>query len=305
MAALASGTLGCFHTLSDTKQPIHQPTVITKKIPMPPRPRSASGGHAFARSLRALDRDAREAAVTQEILRGNFPEHLRKFVSVRIPFRDPHTRKWGTAILEVMPDYLAVGSDQDFVTMPMTPDSAQKIADRFGCILPTPTIVDAIYRSAALRLRPKTFAPGPTMVNVDTFVKHNDTLDPQRRVRRRGTLVAGHKKDVVLTARLTAQPDRVAIYGWHRSAGRPIQPLSLVHGKTYADYSHGIRLIRQTVVVNNRPMHIQDVFRDAGLARIVTTDGGRTPLRYPGVPRIAIGPSERPTNELAQGPDQS
>ena len=30
-------------------------------------------------------------------------------------------------------------------------------------------------------------------------------------------------------------PDRVAIYGWHRPDGRPIQPLSTVHGFRYAD----------------------------------------------------------------------
>ncbi len=41
-----------------------------------------------------------------------------------------------------------------------------------------------------------------------------------------GKLIAGHKKDVVITNRLLTMPKRVAIYGWHRPNGSPIQPLA-------------------------------------------------------------------------------
>lgn len=41
-------------------------------------------------------------------------------------------------------------------------------------------------------------------------------------------LLAGHKKDLVLTRRLVGRPDRVAIYDWHRLDGRPIHPLSML-----------------------------------------------------------------------------
>ena len=50
--------------------------------------------------------------------------------------------------IEVMPDYLAVGSDDDFVRMPMRPQTAQQIADAFGCVLPTRKIVDAMDAAA-------------------------------------------------------------------------------------------------------------------------------------------------------------
>ena len=56
--------------------------------------------------------------------------------------------------IEVMPDYLAVGSDDDFVRMPMTPQTAQQIADLFGCMLPTRKMVDAIDAAAEVRLAP-------------------------------------------------------------------------------------------------------------------------------------------------------
>jgi hypothetical protein len=58
-----------------------------------------------------------------------------------------------------------------------------------------------------------------------------------------GVLLAGHKKDLVLTRKLATRPNRVAIYGWHQLSGEPIQPVSTVHVAEYADYSHGVRLI--------------------------------------------------------------
>ena len=58
-----------------------------------------------------------------------------------------------------MPDYLAVGSDDDFVRMPMTPQTAQQIADLFGCILPTRKMVDAIDAAADSPPRARSRSP--------------------------------------------------------------------------------------------------------------------------------------------------
>ncbi len=41
-----------------------------------------------------------------------------------------------------------------------------------------------------------------------------------------GALIASDKKDLVLTNRLRSHLDRVAIYGWHPTGGKPIQSLS-------------------------------------------------------------------------------
>ena len=48
------------------------------------------------------------------------------------------------------PDYLAVGSDDDFFRMPMTPVLGQQLADLTGCSLPTRKMVAAIYAQAAV-----------------------------------------------------------------------------------------------------------------------------------------------------------
>lgn len=73
------------------------------ELPLPPRPKDAPGGAAVAQRIDALDRAAREEFVVAEILRGNVPASSRRFVSVPVA---------GGAI-EVAPDYLAVGSDED------------------------------------------------------------------------------------------------------------------------------------------------------------------------------------------------
>ncbi len=57
----------------------------------------------------------------------------------------------------VTPDYLGIGSDADFVRMPMMPGTAQQIADLFQCILPARKMVNDIYAQAQVKLAPYPF----------------------------------------------------------------------------------------------------------------------------------------------------
>jgi len=103
------------------------------------------GGKFFAETVADLPPKAREAAIVQEILRGNIPDFLRTFVTIKV----------GDGVAyEVMPDYLAIGTDADFVRMPMMPQSAAIIATAFGCTLPTRKMVNDIYAQAAIKLEP-------------------------------------------------------------------------------------------------------------------------------------------------------
>jgi hypothetical protein len=88
-----------------------------------------------------------------------------------------------------------------------------------------------------------------------------------------GMLVAGQKKDLVITSRLLTYPGRVAIYGWHRENGIPIQSLSTVHGENYADYSHGVRLISAVAYVDDEERSLVDVLQDPQLAPAVSFEG--------------------------------
>jgi hypothetical protein len=158
----------------------------------------------------------------------------------------------------------------------MTPQTAQPVADAFGCALPTRKLVDEIDRNATVRLDPIPFTEAREVT--ETFVRHNELIEKQRAGKTLGDLVAGIKKDIVVTNRLAENANRVAIYGWHKLDGTPIQPLSIVHVNSYMDYSHGVRLIRRTVIVYGKPRDIRQVMHAADVAGLLSDEG---PLDWP------------------------
>jgi len=241
---------------------------------IPARAATAPGGHEFARRLEALSGPARDALIRAELLAGNIPDFLRHLVPISIPDGgSPPSRV--ELIACVLPDYLAIGSDRDFVFVPMGLAAALEVAGGLGFTLPTPDLVDAIYRASAIKLAPFPLPASDEMRSTAYFVWHNDLIAQQRDALRAavGELTAGHKKDLVLSSRLWSLPGRVAIYGWHRSADEPIQPLSTRHGARYADYSHGVRLVSDTVYVNGMPRAMAEVLEDSALASRLTDEG--------------------------------
>ena len=57
-------------------------------------------------------------------------------------------------------------------------------------------------------------------------------------------------------------PGKVAIYGWHKPDGKPIQPLYTGHTASWVDYSHGIRLVSRRMTVNGEAKTIDEVLAD-------------------------------------------
>ncbi|HNM47260.1 MAG TPA: hypothetical protein PKH51_09605, partial [Candidatus Sumerlaeota bacterium] len=86
--------------------------------------------------------------------------------------------------------------------------------------------------------------------------------------------------DVVITNRLLEKTHRVAIYGWRKMDNQPIQPLTIVHVDWYVDYSHGIRLIQRQVMVNGKPMLIDEVLSDPHLHVLLSDEGQMKITRY-------------------------
>jgi len=243
---------------------------------IPARPVDAAGGSAFIKKIADLKPADREEAIAREILRGNIPDFLRKFQTITVTAKDKAGRQH-TASYDVMPDCLAIGSDTNFVRMPMTPMTAQRIADAFGCALPTRKIVDDVYEAASVHLEPIPLTEDRE--SVATFAKHHELIEQQRKGKELGALVAGIKKDVVVTNRLAEKPNRVAIYGWHKLVGTPIQPLTIVHRDTYVDYSHGVRLMKRTVIVDGKPRDVRHVLHAADACGLLSDEG---PVSWPG-----------------------
>jgi hypothetical protein len=79
---------------------------------------------------------------------------------------------------------------------------------------------------------------------------------------------------------LQQNPGKVAIYGWHKSDGRAIQPLSTIHENTYSDYSHGMRMVSPKVIINGQVYNIETVLKDKDLSQLLSYEGTINKLRY-------------------------
>lgn len=244
-----------------------------RATPIPARPADAPTGSAFGAGLAATDDEAREALIRQELLEGNIPQFLRRLQPVEL-----HATLGARAlriVLCVMPDYLAVGSDRDYLLVPLRLQTALAVADRYGFALPTDAVVDAIYAQSAVHLAPQPLPASAQMRSTRYYLTHDAMVREQRAgfEETPGALVAGDKKDLVLTSLLWSYPERVAIYGWHTRDARPIQPLSIVHGWHYVDYSHGTRLLSRRILVNGAPADLYSALEDPALAPLLNHHG--------------------------------
>ena len=245
---------------------------LTREIPA--RSLEDLTGSQFVRSVSNMTAPEREQAILTEISKGNLPEFLRKLVPVELRCDSGAARNL-VATIFVTPDYLAIGSDSDFLRIPMNLHTAATIAERFGFVLPTRKMVDAIYLQSRYHLVPQPLPAGPQMRSTAYYWNHNQLIKDQVHAigARLGELISGDKKDVVMSNRLATHVGRIAIYGWHRGAGEPIQPLSTVHGANYADYSHGIRLISEWALINGKLQSVRALLRDPSTAGILSDEG--------------------------------
>ena len=246
--------------------------------PFPERSSSALGGREIMSKIAHVPTRRREAAIYAEIIAGNVPDHLRTLQPVRLSMRD-RTGRSVTGTVWVLSDYLAIGSNSDFVRVPMNLETASRLAMHLGMGLPTSKIVDDVYASAQFKLAPDPLTPSAEMTSIRYAVNHDNKIRQRlaasfpQLVLGPDQLIAGHKKDLVMTPRLEQRGDRVAIFGWHRLNGRPIQSLNKSHGRRYADYSHGVRLISATIYADGRYVPLEDALADRMFAPLVSYEG--------------------------------
>lgn len=249
-----------------------------RSLVVPPRDPASPAGKEFYEKIFNRSREERETMVLAAITGGNIPAFLKKLVPVHVSFTNA-TGNTISATYFVTPDYLSIGTDRDFARIPMTPLTAQQIADQFHCFLPTRKMVNDIYRQAVVQL-----APVPLYSFRDSaliFWHHHLIIEGQRQGRK--GLIAGIKKDVVITEKLTrdGKPGKVAIYGWHQPNGNPIQPLFTGHAGWYVDYSHGIRLVYRKIKVGKQWLDYTEVLKDPVLRPLLCDETTCDCYQYP------------------------
>ena len=250
---------------------------------IPPRPKNAPGGAAFMSSITSVSLADRENAIYREIASGNIPNAFRKINRIAKTIKDADGNNC-TVELEVLPDFLAIGSDDDFCRIPMLPATAQKIATLFGATLPTSKISDLAWEFAQVRLSPQTMTPDASMTTVPVFVAHNTLVETARKAEGKALSapIAGIKKDIIITNRIAADYTKLYIYGWHYQNGTPIQSISGAHNSEYVDYSHGVRIVNQEMSIDGKLTKVRDVLRDSKKYVLLSAEtGAMTRTEYP------------------------
>ncbi len=246
-------------------------------LSLPARPVGAPTGSEFVTSCEKLGPAERESAILREILSGNVPSFLRRMARVPVAGRDG-----GSVVgaVWVTPDYPAIGSDEDFIRTPMAKTTAHEIARALQCLLPTAHLVDEIYAASTCKLTSPGHGASAVMATTQLYAAHNREIEERRAAVgcAASALVAGPKKDLVISAREAEKPGHLVIYGWFHDDGTVIQPLSLLHSDKYVDFSHGVRLVSDEMEVAGAPRSIFDVLRAPDLAQLISNEGAFDPI---------------------------
>ena len=141
-------------------------------------------------------------------------------------------------------------------------------------------MVDEIYTAATIKLQPLPLTEARD--SLPTFIKHNQLIEAQLSAVSAKGIIAGIKKDVVQSMAIlqNSKPNRLAIYGWHTLDGKPIQPLYTGHIDWYVDYSHGIRLVYERMIINDKIFFVKDVLNNPLLAKSICKDAACAAMRY-------------------------
>jgi len=255
-------------------------TILT--IPTPDVPMAAA---QFISLLSGADRFKREEIAFDMLVAGHVPSWMRSTIDVTLTFTDAKQISH-VLVLEVLPDYLMIGTDGDHLRIPLFPTTAQRVADAWGCMLPTSKISDVIWAAAMNKLQPLPMGPpyDQSMMSTQRIIVHDRRVQAQMLARGCDPtkLTAGHKKDVVISNQLMKRPRQVSIFGWQQLSGVPIQPLYLGHDDQYADYSHAERMVFKQCTLDGQRDDLCRVLQDPNLCHVVSSEGPLQVLRQPG-----------------------
>jgi Immunoglobulin domain/Immunoglobulin I-set domain len=261
---------------------------FAQTLNLPSRPANAPTGSQFSNIILLMSQTDRENWILNQVAIGNIPNWMRTLVPVTVNQTingTPHTLTYYVA-----PDYLAIGSDQDYFLEPTTPILAQRIANLLNCTLPTRLMVNQIWTNATVKLTPYPIAPtNNNNATVPVFILQDTAVMAQRNAVTNahplGALVSGDKKDEIISNLIynnltSGVPKPVVIYGWMYTDGTPIQGEVNVHAESYMDYSHGIRMVQMSVTLDGAANTVTNILTDPTLWPLLSDEGGPIPKPY-------------------------
>lgn len=216
----------------------------------------------------------RERQVHDFVLRGDVPAWLQHWVPVPVKHDDFEGEFY------CAPDFLTMGSDDDFIRCRVNPLTAESIGRYLGGVTPTRKMVQLIYRHAHA-IPASTWGPpyGAGMLRTYRWPVQDGKIAKVMRVKglRPGDFVAGHLKNIVIGRGLKdKQGATVGIYGWYRKDGSVIQGPSInwdSHEWSYTDYSHGWRPVYHSMLVNGVVLPVREVLMDDDMCPLISDEG--------------------------------
>ena len=260
-----------------------------KTLKIPPRKKDAISGSEFMKLVRKTHGAIYEEMIFQEILsEGNVPDFMRPENFRELMVKGKADGLEVEMRLRICADYVAIGSNEDYVRVPLSAVGFRTLASLLGMSLPTRKLVDDIYRAAEAENGLIGLIDGDVVSRASTReVIHPETnrsvrlsevwRDPayegnrsrflltpefallqsrladeikEERGLGRFALVCGNKKDIVV--------DAISLRKEHRNnlvQYRPDHPQGFDYGahlKDHSDYSLGARLIGRMVEVTIR-----------------------------------------------------
>lgn len=263
-----------------------QKAMLTGRVkPIANLPQRSADATPYDKWMRQCDTTefwTREDLIVRQVLSGNVPDSLRYLheITFTTPIVDsvPILRKPHTISLWVACDYVSIGNNEKFLRMPMGPLAAQEIADALNCVLPTPLMVDRIHEASQGIIEFFPFRPvSDRNCKPMVFEDSNNAINALMRASgyHFGQFISGLKKDIVITGKLMNNPryaKNVAIYGWYRLNGTPVQPVHVKHVNYYVDYSHGVRLVGKQCTVDGKVMDIPTILQSPELHRLLSNE---------------------------------
>jgi hypothetical protein len=200
---------------------------------------------------------AREAFVLKSIMELPKQQIVNSMKPITVPGAN------GTKITyKVMPDYIKI----DGVRVPMSGNTAQKVADHFGLNLPTPKQVQEIYQNADVKVQAKPLSGSGVNVEGKQYsgkdvvdkgvgyspfaIAYNQKIDKQLQdqgLKGDDQIVAGFAKDITPPIN-----GKLGLYGLFDAKGKPIQGGNgeTPHDTTlHTEYGTYVRLISPEVTV--------------------------------------------------------
>jgi hypothetical protein len=229
------------------------------------------------------DPTARHMFVIQQVAALNMPSSMLSFVTIKV------TGQKGTEVeFEVSPHPLRIGTDKDWIEVPLDGPHSLAAAKLVGCTLPTLWMAkqtDLMVRKTrgmvhffdALEITNMTTIDwdpkrpdGSLLRSPALFQRRNELLQAWLTENKfeNQRLVGGYYKDII-------QPDlsdgllvknRLWTYGGYDDQGDLIQPVSGMHLSNYFDYATLPRFVKLWLKVDDQKMTINDFTNNADYA---------------------------------------